>query len=92
MGRVSQKMTQFEKDVIDRLARIEEKLTRDYHTIHGNGKPGIIEKVENITSRVDRLEARQKEQSKQTGLIAGVTGFIINAAIAIYAAFKNHGG
>ena len=85
-------MTKFEQDVIDRLARIEEKLTHDYHTIHGNGKPGILDEVKNITTRVERLEARQKEQSKQTGLIAGVAGFIINAAIAIYAAIKNHGG
>jgi len=85
-------MTQFEKDVIDRLARIEEKLTRDYQALHGNGKPGILDEVKNITTRVDRLEQRQKQQSKQTGLIAGIIGFIINAAIALYAAIKHHGG
>ena len=85
-------MTQFEADVIDRLARIEEKLNRDYHTIHGNGKPGIVEKVENITSRVEKLEDRQTQQSNHAGVIAGIIGFIVNAVIAIYAAIKNHGG
>lgn len=82
-------MTKFEQDVIDRLARIETKLIQDYNALHGNGKPGIITKMENITSRVDNLEARQKEQSKQTGLVAGVIGFLVNAAIALYAALKH---
>lgn len=82
-------MTGFEKEVIERLARIEERLTHDYHALHGNGKPGILETVQNITQRVDRLESSQKEQSKHTGMIAAVIAWIVNAAIAIYAAFKN---
>ena len=85
-------MNKFEQDVIDRLARIEEKLNHDYRALHGNGKPGIVDKVENITTRVEHLERRQKEQSRQTSLIAGIIGFIINAAIALYAAIKHHGG
>lgn len=82
-------MTKFEQDVIDRLARIETKLTQDYHALHGNGKPGILDEMKNITTRVERLENREKEQSKHAGVIAGIIGFIINAAIAIYAAIKH---
>ena len=82
-------MTAFERDVIERLARIEERLTHDYHELHGNGKPGILEKVQNITQRVDRLESNQQAQSKHTGMIAADIAWIVNAAIAIYAALKN---
>lgn len=85
-------MTGFEKEVIERLARIEERLTHDYHALHGNGKPGILEEVKNITTRVELLERRAKEQTKQTGLVAGIIGFIVNAAIALYAALKHTGG
>lgn len=82
-------MTAFEKDVIDRLGRIEERLTNDFRLIHGNGKPGIVDKVQNITTRIEHLEAREKERSRHTGLLAGVIGFIVNAIIALYAALKH---
>ena len=82
-------MNGFEKEVIERLARIEERLTNDYHAIHGNGKPGILETVENITHRVTVLETAAKAEKNHHGMIAVVIAWIVNAAIAIYAAFKN---
>ena len=83
-------MTAFEKDVIERLSRIEERITRDYHVLYGNGKPGLQEEVKNITRRVDTLEVKAKESTNQTHTIAAVCAFIVNGAIAIYAAIKNH--
>lgn len=82
-------MTKFEQDVIERLSRIEERLKNDFYTIHGNGKPGIVDKVQNITTRVEHLESREKERSRHTGIIAGVIGFVVNAIIALYAALKH---
>ena len=82
-------MTKFEQDVIDRLARIEENvkslknnLTNDYQTLHGNGKPGLV-------ARVTALETSQKSKENHVGVLAGIIGFLVNAAIAIYAALKN---
>lgn len=82
-------MNSFEKEVIDRLARIEEnieglqgKLTNDYKVLHGNGQPGLVD-------RVTALETSQKSKATHTGFFAGIIGFIVNAAIAIYAALKN---
>lgn len=82
-------MTKFEQDVIDRLARIEENidelkgdLTNDYRVLHGNGKPGLVD-------RVTALETSQKSKENHAGVFAGIIGFLVNAAIAIYAALKN---
>ena len=74
------------------VADIKSKVINDYNAIYGNGKPGLLEDVKNITTRVGILESKQKEQSKHTGIVAGVIGFIINAVIALYAALKNHMG
>lgn len=83
-------MTSFEKEVLERLTRIEERLKNDHTYLHGNGKPGLLEKVSNITTRIERLEIKEKERSKNTGVIAGIIGFLINAAIALWAALKNN--
>ena len=82
-------MNKFEQDVIDRLARIEGhiedvqgSLDRDYHILHGNGRPGLVD-------RVTALETNQKAKENHVGFFAGVIGFIVNAALALYAALKN---
>ncbi len=82
-------MTSFEKEVIERLSRIEERLQNDYHALHGNGKPGILETVQNITSRLTVLETKEKAKQNHTGIFAAVVAYLVNAAIAIYAALKN---
>lgn len=45
-------MTQFEQDVIERLTKLNAKLeevqkalSKDYKALHGNGHPGLIERV-----------------------------------------------
>lgn len=82
-------MNDFEREVIERLAGIEsqiktvrEDLKEDYKVLHGNGTPGLIH-------RVTVLEAHQKEKDNHHGVLLAVVGFLVNAAIAIYAAIKN---
>ncbi|MBQ9501777.1 MAG: hypothetical protein IJU70_06450 [Lentisphaeria bacterium] len=71
------------------LADIKAKLEQDYHALHGNGSPGLLEKVNNITTRLVTLETKDKERSHHYGVFAGIIGFIVNAALAIWAALKN---
>ena len=52
-------MNDFEREVIDRLGRIETKLDADYHALHGNGRPGVIDRVATIESKVALLEEDQ---------------------------------
>lgn len=42
-------MSAFEKEVIDRLGRIETKLDVDFRTLHGSdSKAGLVERVETL--------------------------------------------
>lgn len=81
-------MTAFEKEVIDRLGRIETKLDTDYRTLHGDGKPGLVDKLDALEDRVRDLETRREEKQKHFGVVAGAVGFVVNAAIALYAALR----
>ena len=81
-------MTDFEKDVIDRLGRIETKLDTDYKTLYGNGHAGLVDRVNDAEDRIRDLEKYKEAKQKHWGAIATVVAFIVNAAVAAYAAMK----
>lgn len=79
-------MTNTERDELliridERLRVIDSKLAADYKVIHGNGQPGLI-------TRVQALEDQHKSESKHLGAVAGVSGFLLSLAVAIYTALK----
>ena len=81
-------MTQFEQDVTRQLGElsagikaIQDALDRDYNHLHGNGKPGLLD-------RVKELEDWRMACQHHYGAVAVVIAFIVNAAIALYAALK----
>ena len=87
-------MTDRERDqkllqMCEDIAEIKVKVSSDYRAIYGNGKPGLLEDMKNITERVVTLEAKEKERQHHYGVLAGVIGFIINSALAIWAALKH---
>ena len=78
----------FEKEVIERLTGIESDikqiradLKEDYKILHGNGRPGLID-------RITILETNTKDKDHHFGFFAGVIGFAINAIIALFAVLK----
>ena len=82
-------MTNDERDDLlirmdERIKVINEKLNTDYKHLHGNGSPGLI-------ARVQALEDYKEAREKHHGAMWGVIGFIVNAAIAVYAVFKHSG-
>ena len=79
-------MTDGERDEL--LIRLDERTKKilldmkdDYRALYGNGRPGLLD-------RVQSLEDWKAARDRHYGAIAGVIGFIINAAIAIYAIAK----
>ena len=79
-------MTDAERDELlirldERTRKIASDLKDDYRALYGNGKPGLVE-------RVQKLEDWQAARQHHYGAAAVVVGFIINAAIAVYAALK----
>ena len=79
-------MTDTERDELlirldESTKEIKNKLKTDYAHLHGNGRPGLLE-------RVQKLEDWQAARQHHYGAVTVVVGFIINAAIALYAALK----
>ena len=79
-------MTDTERDELlirldESTKEIKNKLKTDYAHLHGNGRPGLLE-------RVQKLEDWQAACQHHYGAVAAVIGFAVNAAIALYAALK----
>lgn len=74
--------TSFEKEVIERLTSIEVKLDADYRALHGNGKPGLLD-------RVSKLENSMYAGGMLYRAVVSVVAWIITLAVALYAALKN---
>lgn len=74
--------TSFEKEVIERLTSIEVKLDADYRALHGNGKPGLLD-------RVSKLENSMYAGGMLYRAVVSFVAWIITLAVALYAALKN---
>ncbi len=79
-------MTDAERDELlirldERTKKIKDDLEDDYRVLYGNGQPGLLD-------RVQKLEDWHAASQHHYGVIAVVFAFIVNAAIAIYAAIK----
>lgn len=79
-------MTDAERDELlirldERTRKITEELDADFRALYGNGKPGLVE-------RVQKIEDWQAARQHHWGAAAAVIGFIINAAVAVYAIVK----
>lgn len=74
--------TSFEKEVIERLTSIEVKLDADYRALHGNGKPGLLD-------RVNKLENSMYAGGILYRAIVSFVVWLVTLAVAIYAAIKN---
>lgn len=77
-------LTDFEKEVIDRLGRIETKLDNDFRALHGNGQPGLIEKHTDLEHRVATLEQMAKTQSGIAGKVIVGLAWLVTTLIACY--------
>lgn len=71
----------FEREVIERLTSIEVKLDADYRALHGNGKPGLLD-------RVNKLENSMYAGGFLYRTIVSFIAWFVALAVAIYAAVK----
>ena len=72
----------FEREVIERLTSIEVKLDADYRALHGNGKPGLLD-------RVNKLENSMYAGGFLYRTVVSFVAWLIAIAVAVYAALKN---
>lgn len=84
----SKVMVAFEKEVIERLARIEEQNKTQFkrikaldQTINGNGRNGIL-------ARIQAIEAGQASQSRSSSKFLTIAGWIVTTLVALYGAMR----
>ena len=75
------------KDIIDRLGRIETKLDNDGKAIYGNGKPGLLDRMVALESKLQVIQAQAEANHDWFSRIRESIGWLLTTAIAIYAAF-----
>ena len=78
----------FEREVTERLCRLETKLDLLLKTVNGREQPGMVQKIESFEKRLLALEIQQHSVKKHLGKIAAAAAFAINAGIAIAAWFR----
>ena len=75
------------KDIIDRLGRIETKLDNDGKAIYGNGKPGLLDRMVALESKMQVIQAQADSNRDWFSRIRESLGWLVTTCIAIYAAF-----
>lgn len=85
---VFKEISDLKTELVDRLGRIETKLDNDGKELYGNGKPGLLDRFDDLEDRVRDIETKQSEKQKHYGAIMAVVAFLINAAIALLAYLK----
>lgn len=70
------------KNIMDKLMSMDERLIGMDHVIRGNGRPGLVSKVEVIENKIANLEINKKDwrdfvaMGVSGGLVAGFTALI----------------
>lgn len=81
-------MTDRERDTLlirmdERLKAIDGALARDYKCLHGNGQPGLVE-------RVQKLEDFHANENGFTKKYGGIFAWAVTTFLAIYSVVKHH--
>ena len=76
-------MNDFEKEVLERLTRIDENLKGLNKRIYGNGQPGIEDKLIMLEKKVEVLESKQGWVKDSVSLVAS----LLALCASIYVAF-----
>lgn len=71
------------------ISEIKTKLYTDYKTLHGNGKLGLVDEVNNLKTEVNSIKLEQKISNSFTKKITLFIGWLVTTVIAIIALFKH---
>lgn len=75
-------MMPFEKEVIDRLGRIEEKIDNDFRILHGTSNDeGLIRRVGKLESRLQSVTEGSAYQRKFLMTAGGLAGFLLKFVV-----------
>lgn len=81
-------MNEFEKEVLERLSKIEENLKGINKRVYGNGQPGLEDKVNALDKRLEVLTGKQEGKRSVVKDIATVFAWLVATGLSLYAIFK----
>lgn len=59
--KIAERLENFEKRMDDKFESINESLKRDYKIIYGNGQPGLMQQVQDLTHDVEELKKKTEK-------------------------------
>lgn len=81
-------MNDFEREVLERLTKIEENIKGINKRIYGNGQPGLDDKVIALDKRVVVIESKQEGKRSVIKDTANVIAWLVATTIGLFALFK----
>ena len=81
-------MNEFEKEVLERLTKIEENLKGINKRIYGNGQPGLEDKVNALDKRLVIMESKSEGKRSIVKDVAGVIAWLVAIGTGIYAIIR----
>ncbi len=78
----------FEREMTERLSRLETKLDLLLRIVQGREQPGLVHKVQSIENRLMALELEEHSTRKHYGRIAAAAAFLVNTGLAVGAWFR----
>jgi len=88
MTQTEQKIMDILLDIQSKVSNMSAKVQNDYLALHGNGKPGLLKEVEELTKRVVAIEVKDSTNHTAAGKVAVILGWLITTIIALAALFK----
>ena len=81
-------LTDRERDTLlirmdEQLKQIHKALERDYKCLHGNGQPGLLQ-------RVQQLENYHSNENGFLKKFGAIIAWIVTTALALYSVIKHH--
>ena len=78
----------FEREMTERMSRMETKLDLLLRIVQGREQPGLVQKMQSIENRLMALELEEHSARKHYGRIAAAAAFLVNTGLAIGAWFR----
>ena len=75
-------------DIEKKLVSVETKLDNDFREIHGNGQPGLVQKFNDLQTKVSNLETELKAKRGTLLLVLNAIAWFATFALGLFNFFS----
>ena len=83
MSNINDKLSDIEKNI----SAIETKLENDFREIHGNGQPGLVQKVADLEKEVAMMKKEDKTKNDLLLWILNGVAWFVTTGLAVFGIF-----